>query len=67
MGDKIATVVFWLVAGTLAAFLVFASGAEGLRSLDLWLIAAGVFGAIVLALGVRQCLQILRGKRDQSS
>jgi len=63
MGDKIATTVFWLIAGSLIIFGLVALIGSPFRSLEFWQIAVGALCAIALIFGLRQCVQILRGKR----
>ena len=67
--DKIATLFFWLAAGSVAA-LALVSGLYDLVSAVLhdspwdesylWIGLAVVFGAVVLFLGVRQCYRTLK-------
>lgn len=63
MGDKIATSVFWLTAGSLIIFGLVALIGSPFRSLELWQIAVGALRATTLTFGVRQWVQILREKR----
>ncbi|WP_266172187.1 hypothetical protein, partial [Dyella subtropica] len=67
MGDKLATTVFWLIAGSLTIFGLVALVGLPFRSLELWQVAVGAVSAIVLMFGLRQCAQILRGKRRVGS
>jgi hypothetical protein len=67
MGDKIATMVFWLIAGSLVIFGLVALAGFPFRSLELWQLAVGLLCAIALIFGIRQCVQILRGKRRVGS
>lgn len=63
MGDKIATIVFWMIASSLVVFGLVALAGFPFRSLELWQITIGVLCAVALIFGLRQCVQILRGKR----
>lgn len=67
MGDKIATVEFWLVAGSLTTLLLVVPVGTPLRSLELWQIITGLVGAVALIFGLRLCDQILRGRWRSSS
>jgi len=63
MGDKIATTVFWLIASSLVISGLIALAGYPFRSLELWQLTVGALCAIGLIFGLRQCVQILRGKR----
>lgn len=63
MGDKIATIVFWLIASSVVIFGLLALAGYPFRSLELWQIAVGILCTVALIFGLRQCVQILRGKR----
>lgn len=63
MGDKVATTAFWLIAGSLIMLGLVALIGSPIQSLELWQIAVGALCAVALLLGLRQCVQILRGKR----
>lgn len=67
MGDKFAITVFWLIASSLIIFGLVALIGLPFRSLELWQIAVGAAGAITLIFGLRQCVQVLRGKRHVGS
>jgi hypothetical protein len=60
IGDKVATLFFWLIATLLASFLIFTGFAEQLREIQPWLLIASAFGLAMVVLGLRQCWLSLR-------
>lgn len=71
IGDKAATVLFMLVAGSMAGFvgyhafsLVWRDLANGAVTRSTWLLLAfGIFTLVAMTLGVRQCARSLRRKK----
>lgn len=70
LGDKLATVLFMLAAammvaavGYFAVALVWRDLATGTVTRSTWLLlGCGLFAALAMALGVRQCVRALRAK-----
>jgi cadmium resistance protein CadD (predicted permease) len=59
-GDKIATAVFWVVAGCLTIFLLVSVVGDQFYSFSVWEVAAGLCGLICLYLGFRQAIRAIR-------
>ena len=61
IGDKAATIIFWIVTVLFVGLLIFTSFINLFDEFQPWLLVATVFALIAIALGVRQCWQSVRG------
>jgi hypothetical protein len=59
-GDKVATVLFWIVAGALAVIVAGDNFRIGVEYFKPWRIVAGLALCIVAAFGVRECANSIK-------
>ncbi|RDI96775.1 hypothetical protein DVT68_20175 [Dyella solisilvae] len=62
MGNKVATVLFWLLAAVLTIFGLRLVLGEMVNGFNGWQVTSAAFAVVVLVLGWRQCLRALRRK-----
>lgn len=61
LSDKIATIIFWLIAGGIAAIGIFVSIQNQFYHFEPWEILAAAITAVCLILGIRQLYRSFRG------
>jgi hypothetical protein len=62
-GDKVATVIFWVVAGIIALIVAGDNFRIGVLQLNPWRIGAGLLLCIVAAFGARECARSIKRAR----